>query len=364
MEEQNILAGNILVLNQIKSDIREHNLTKEKVDALRTTVKDNEKTVDTAEKAIKDEIESSLKERRGAVEAGFDKEIISDEDKIKKINSGRDKAKSKRMKERIEIETSALQNDISGMKSEIKEAFKANRIPGVCNTRLFLALFMTHGFKDVLICIITFLTVFAAIPGMIYYLVPGLPEWSFIPIYVIISAIVLLIHKFFNDRVKFLHIETIRELQKTRSRISEDKRAIKKITRSIKKDNNETVYDLGKFDEKISELRKEIESIQAKKALALQDFDNSIKPNIISEIDGKDRKRIEGLKVERDKNRAELEELEKRVKEQRIYIASNYEAYLGTELTHPDKLEALSEIMNTGGADTIGKAMTVFNSKK
>lgn len=364
MEEQNILAGNAVRLNQIKSDVKEHNITREKVEAIKLTVKDLEKTIDSAEKAIKDEIESTLKTRSGAVAAGFDTEIENDEDKIKKILADRDKAKSKGMKERIAIETSSLREDNAGMKAEIKEAFKRNKIPKICNTQLFLSIFMTNGFKDIVVCITTFLVLFAAIPSLIYYLVPNLKDWSLIVIYLVIAALVSIIYKLLNDKVKFLHIETIQELQKARTRIHENKCKIKKIIRGIKKDKNEESYGLGKFDEKIDVLRKDIEKIQGKKAIALEDFENSVKPNIVSEIDSKDRARIESLKGERNKSKATMEELENRAKEQRIYIASNYEAYLGADLATPDKLEALSEIMNTGQAETIGKAITIYNTKK
>ena len=70
------------------------------------------------------------------------------------------------------------------------------------------------------------------------------------------------------------------------------------------------------------------------------------------------------MKVDLEKKRSLLTEMEDKVKDQRIYIASNYEAYLGNEFVTPDKLEALSEIMNTGNADTIGKAIAVYNTKK
>lgn len=364
MEEQNILAGNVLRLNQIKSDIKEHNADKEKVESVKAAVRELEKSIDSSEKIVKDEIESTLKKRREAVEAGFDKEIDNDEDKIKKILADRDKAKSRGIKERIAFETSSLREDNKGMKDEIREAFKRNRIPGCCNTRLFLSIFMTNGLRDIFVCIVTFVVIFAAIPALIYYAAKDLPDWSLIIIYFVITAIVSLIYKLLNDKVKFLHLETIQELQKTRARINENRCKINKIVKAIKKDKNEDAYGLGKFDEKVDALRKDVEMIQGKKTIALDEFENTVRPDIISEIDGKDRARIEALKAERNKNKSALEELEKRVKEQRIYIATNYEAYIGAELATPEKLEALSEIMNTGGAETIGKAIAVYNTKK
>jgi len=364
MEEQNVLTGNIICLNQIKSDIKEHNIAKEKIEPIKVAVKDLEKNIESLEKVVKDEIESTLKTRREAVELGFDKEIEIDREKLKKSQADRDKAKLKGVKERISVETSSLREDNKGMKEEIKVAFKSNKIPTFCNTRLFLALFMTKGVKDILICILTFLISFLAVPTAIYYFVPNMPDWSLIVIYIVLVAVVLTTYKLISERIKFPHLEVIQGLIKTKDRISENKRKISKIVHAIKKDKNEEMYGLDRFDEKINILISDIEKFEAKKSLALEDFNNLVKPNIIAEIEGKDRDRIKAMKVESEKKHSLLTEMEDKVKDQRIYIASNYEAYLGNEFATPDKLEALAEIMNTGGADTIGKAIAVYNTKK
>jgi len=364
MEEQNILTGNMTCLNQIKADIKAHNSTKEKFESIKVTVKDLERSIESSEKVIKEEIESTLKTRREAVELGFNKEIENDQEKLKKIQSNRDKAKLKGVKERIAVETSSLREDNIGMKDEIKAAFKSNKIPEFCNTRLFLALFMTKGIKDILVCIVTFLITFLAVPSAIYYFVPNMQDWSLIVIYVVIAAIVFAIYKIISERVRFAHFEIIQGLIITRDRITENKRKISKIVRAIKKDKNEEMYGLDSFDEKINIIISDIEKFEAKKSLALEDFNNLVKPNIIEEIEGKDRDRIKALKVDLEKKSMLLTETEDKVKEQRIYITSNYEAYLGNEFITPDKLEALAEIINTGGAETIGKAMAVYKTKK
>lgn len=364
MEEQNILTGNIICLNQIKSDIKSHNVLKEKVESVKVTVKDLEKNIEASEKTVKDEVESTIKARREAVELGFDKEIENDQEKLKKIQADRDKAKTKGVKERIAVETSSLREDNKGMKAEIKAAFKNNKIPGFCNTRLFLALFMTKGFKDILSCFISFLIIFLAVPAAIYYGIPNMPAWSLIAIYTVLSFLVITIYKVVTDHVKIHHLETIQELIKTKEKITQNNKKMKKIARAIKKDKNEEMYGLGRYDEKINMIVNDIEKFEAKKALALEDFNNSVKPNIIAEIEGKDKDRIKALKADFEKKTAMLTEMENKVKEQRVYIASNYEAYIGKEFATTERLEALSEIMNTGGADTIGQAITVFNAKK
>lgn len=364
MEEQNILTGDITCLNQIKSDIKTHNNTREKKESMSVVVRELEKNIELSEKAVKDEIDSTLKTRREAVEAGFDKEISSDQEKLKKIHSDRDKAKLKGVKERILSETESLREENKELRSDIKVAFKNNKIPTICSTRLFIALFLTKGFRDVCISLITFCVSFLVIPSAIYYLVPNMPDWSLFIIYATMAAILFGLYKLLNDKYKFKHYETFQGLIQTKDKISENNKQIKKIQRAVKKDKNEEMYGLGKFDEKIKLITNDIEKFEAKKAMALEEFENLVKPNIIAEIRHKDIDRINGLKEELKKKSDILRELENKVKEQRIYIAANYEAYLGNTYISLDKLEALSEIMNTGEAETIGQAISVYQKIK
>lgn len=59
------------------------------------------------------------------------------------------------------------------------------------------------------------------------------------------------------------------------------------------------------------------------------------------------------MKAELDKKSAENLKLENLIKEQRIYISSNYEAYLGKEYVTVEKLTELKQVMISGGAATV-----------
>ena len=69
------------------------------------------------------------------------------------------------------------------------------------------------------------------------------------------------------------------------------------------------------------------------------------------------------MESELDKKQTELDELDNLVKKQRIYISSNYEAYLGKEFMNVDKLTELNSIMKAGSADTIAQALSVYNNR-
>ena len=70
------------------------------------------------------------------------------------------------------------------------------------------------------------------------------------------------------------------------------------------------------------------------------------------------------MENELNKKKKEYDELDDLVKKQRIYISSNYEAYLGKEFINVDKLSELNSIMKSDSADTIAQALAVYNNLK
>ena len=87
------------------------------------------------------------------------------------------------------------------------------------------------------------------------------------------------------------------------------------------------------------------------------------KADIIAEIQGRENERINAMKSELEKKSAEHLRLDNLVKEQRIYISSNYEAYLGKEYVTMERLTELKQIMTTGAADTVAQALAVYKEK-
>ena len=69
------------------------------------------------------------------------------------------------------------------------------------------------------------------------------------------------------------------------------------------------------------------------------------------------------METELQKKKAEYDDLDDLVKKQRIYISSNYEAYLGKDFMSMDKLSELNKIMKSDSADTIAQALAVYNNR-
>ena len=70
------------------------------------------------------------------------------------------------------------------------------------------------------------------------------------------------------------------------------------------------------------------------------------------------------MREELAKKKDEYMKLDDLIKQQRIYISSNYEAYLGKEFVNVQRLTELDNIISLGEAQTISQAMAVYKNRK
>lgn len=362
MAEQNILNGNQKVLEQILGDIHEHSVKKERLDKLGESIKDLSKELENSENAKKNEIAARVKESTDAICESYDKTIAGDRDKIKRIQSDRDKAKIAGIKERISSETASLRAENEDLQGQINEAFIQENIAKVCNSRFFLAMFASRRAVDVIIYISVLLVFFAALPVGMYF-VPHIPKWALLVYYGIVSVTFVTVYKCVYSSVLLPHRDTILAARDTKSKINSNKDKIKKIEKGIKRDKNEEMYGLEVFDRRINDLYDDISRIESDKQSALDEFERTVKLDILNEIEGRHQEKLDTLKKELSKKKEEYTKLDDLVKKQRIYISSNYEAYLGREFMNPDKLGELNSIMKSGAADTISQAVVAYKNR-
>ena len=362
MAEQNILAGDIAVLEQIISDFKEHNEKKDRMDKITETMRDLSKSVDMTEREMRDEIDARVKASTASICEGYDKSIAADRTKLKEVQGEREKAKMAGVKERIENETAFLKKENADLKGQIKEAFQLEQIPMCCNNRFYLALFGTKNAADVIIYMASLLMLFTVIPIALYF-VPYFSKWAYIIYYSVMVLIVCSVYKWIYAKTYAPHVETITAARKTKLQIKLNGKKIKKIEKGIRTDKNEEMYGLGEFDYKINELHDDISRIEEEKAKALDEFERTVKPDIIAEIEGRKQSQINLMRTELAKKQEESLKLDELIKKQRIYISANYEAYLGKEFMNADKLQELHSLMKSGVADTISQAIAAYKDR-
>ena len=169
MAEQNILTGDLAVLDQIIGDLKEHRKNKEQLEKLNEIAKDLTKNIENDERELKEEIDGRIKESTASICEGYDKAIDSEKSKLKDIQSQRDKAKMAGVKERIANETKELRNQNEEFEKQIKDAFKMEKVPMYCSRWFYRIMIQTRGFADSAVYTLILLVLFLGIPALISF---------------------------------------------------------------------------------------------------------------------------------------------------------------------------------------------------
>lgn len=362
MAGQNVLNGDLSVLDQIVSDLSEHKAAKEEFEKLNDTLKELGKNIDSLEKSIADEIDDKIKSGINSVSKGFDQSISEEKVKLKGIQGKRDKAKTAGVKERIANETAELKEANRELYSQIKAAFKEERIPKWCSKRFYYAMFQPQGFGDAMIYFLSLIILYAAIPFVLYK-IPVIPVWSIIVYYFVMITIEITLIKAVYDKIVVPHGTTISKARKVKYDMVTNQKKMKRIEKAIRKDKNEDMYELSDFDYRINEINDSIRNIEDNKAKAIEKFNATTRSDIIAEVSGRNEENLTNMKKQLAAAEGEKARLDALIKEQRAYISSNYEAYLGGEFTNVDKLVDLSDIMREDPSLTISKAIVKYKEK-
>lgn len=362
MAGQNVLNGDLNVLKQVISDISEYSANREELDRQNDTLKELNRNIESIQKNINDEIDNKVKEGVNSVSGSFDQSIQEEKVKLKDVQGKRDKAKHAGVKDRIQNETAELRDMNKDMYSQIKAAFKEEGIPKYCSKRWFYALFATQGIGDVFIYIVSLVVLYAAIPGVIY-IIPQIPKWVLIAYYFVMITLELTAVKFIYNRTMVTHSETIAKARRVKYDIETNQKKIKRIEKGIRKDKNEDMYGLSDFDYRINEINDSIRNIEDAKAKAIEQFNATTRTDIIAEIRGRNAGTLEQLKSQVAVCEQEIARLDSLIKNQRAYISSNYEAYLGREFTNVDRLTELLDMMIEEPYLTISMAIAQYKAR-
>lgn len=350
-------------LEDAKDAVLELNDFSKKEEQLRQEVTKLEKSLAAEKKAVNDSINSTVKKRREAIQSSYDTEIGKLQDKLKKAKARREKAKNQGMKERIKEETMELHEHNRELKVRMKTLFQQDRVPFICHTNFYYAMYFPRGFKEVFTLLLTFALCFGLIPYGVYLL---LPEKKTLYLALIYGAAVLIfggIYILVGNLTKDRHLNALKEGRSIRSLIASNNKKIAVITSSIKRDRNENVYDLEKFDDEIAQLNQDLEETSQKKKDALNTFENVTKTIITDEIMGNSRPKLEALAEKEQEAEDRLRYTETVIKEKKIYITDTYESYLGREFLVPEKLEELKKIMENGTAVNLSEAMEEYRNR-
>ena len=361
MEEGNILSKGVYILYEIKEDLERNDELKEKEAKLAEEEKRFSKQLETAKKAEASEINTTISKRRSEIEASFDSQLNKVRTSMKKEQSRRASAKNTGVTKRIEDETQDLREEIRVNKANIKSLFSKNDIPSIFESKFFLSLFIPNGLGEYGIILLTVL-VLLSLPLLVFWL--AFPKeasgWWLLPLYLIVVCLVALAYYFLRKNVLKKYRKDFKDIQVYKRKIASLKRRISKKEQNIRQDSDESGYELEKFDTKINELQKQIDTIVEEKQDAITQFENKTKKDIATEIHTRYFEEIEEDQKALEKTFEEKHVVEAELSDITVKISKNYEAYLGKEVLSVSVIESLIDIINDGGAETVGDALEQY----
>lgn len=322
-----------------------------------------EKSLEAEQKAVQDTVNLTVKKRREEIESSYDTEISKLQERLKKIRARREKAKNQGMKERIREETVELHEHNRELRVRMKALFQSQRVPTFCRSSFYYAIYFPRGIKEIFIFLLTFAACFLLIPYGIYMALPNKKTLYLVLIYIAAILIFGGLYTIVGNATKGGHLSALSEGRTIRSLINSNNKKIRVITASIKRDRNDTIYNLEKFDDEIAQLEQEMSETIRKKKEALNTFENVTKTIITDEISGNSKAKIDELKSAYEEAGSRLRYTETIVKEKKIFITDTYESYVGKEFLTAERLEELKRLLESGDAGNISEAIEVCRSK-
>lgn len=322
------------------------------------------KQLEAEKKQMTDAVGSTVKKRREEITSSYDSEINKAQDQLKKARSKREKAKTQGMKERIEEETSALHEHNRELISRMKAKFREYHAPAWCRSRLYYSLYMPRWAKEFLGLFFFVALLFVALPFGVYAALPQHKTWYLALIYVVDIVVFGGIYMWIGNHTKLQYADCLKEGRQILDQMHANNKKIKVITGIIRKDRNESLYDLEKYDDEIARLTQELNEVAAKKKDALNTFETVTRNILQDEIEHGHREKIEELELQYEAVRRELQLITAEVKARRLTLTDQYGSHLGKEFLDPVKLQDLSTILQQGRAANISEAIGVYQEEK
>lgn len=359
-----IITDYVSFLKDAKSAVTELTDIKKEEAKLRDEEERAERSLSAERKQLKEQISTTITRRRQEIQRSYDEEIAKANDKLKKVRARREKAKSQGIKERIAEETAELEAYNRELIVKMNTLFKTDRVPFFCRSNLFYALYYPRTAGEFLALLISFVLCFLALPFGIYMAIPKKGTMWLVLIYAAVIFVLGGLYVGIGNSTRDRHGAALREGKTIRGLLASNKKKISVITSGIRKDHNDSAYDLGKYDDEISQLSGELEQISSKKKETLNTFENVTKNIITDEIAGNSKEKLDTLEANYRELNARRKSHETMVKEKSIFITDNYASYLGKEFLEPAKIDQLIRLIENGEAVNLSDAISLVHDGK
>lgn len=327
-------------------------------------VKQASKNLAAAQKDVQNETETEIKRKKNEISDEFNARLDERTSQIKKVKAQRGKSRAEGVKNRIQMETQSLEDANKAINQNTKEIFRQDKVPAFANSPSFYTLFVTSGIKEALIAILTVLLLLVVLPLLIYIILgkPGM-LWIVL-IYIVDVAVFGGLYMLITNTVKIKHAPAIDQGRKNWDRILKNRAEIRRITKRIKKDQDDSLYQLQEYDAQLIQLEQEKRSINEERLAAMAQFDSEGRARISSEIQEKNNSRLADLQDELEAANRRIEELISQTRELQLTLQKDYEPMIGKEFMSSDKLDRLLSVFRGDAEMSLAEAQEVVRSGK
>lgn len=331
--------------------------------ALAQQTRQSRRQLETEKKAVADRISQTIKRRAGDIASSYDRELNKGQEQLKRAKAKREKAKSQGVRERIAEETAVFREQNRQLKLQLKTVFQQNHVPAFCRSSLYYCLFMPRKAWEFGALLSAVLVCFLGIPYGSYLMIPGHKPLYLVFIYLVCVLVFGGVYVTVGNSTRERYGGVIKEGRQIRNQLHSNGRKIRRITREIRRDKNEAIYNLQKHDDEIARIEQMMSETADKKKEALNTFETVTKNIITDEITVSNREKLELLQETWEFQEKELQKLREELKTKNLFITDRFGVYLEKEFLTPQRLDALMDIMGTGTAVNLSEAMDEYRKR-
>lgn len=362
----NFLDGGIEELEQAKEAMIDDAKKAHDSETAEDLLRKSEKDLELQRRRMIDEENNAVKAQRSELEKGYEAKVQEAKKNLKYAQKLRNDAKTAAVNDRINTATAAIVAENGQLNAQIKALLKQWKLPGFVNTRYYCAMYSTRNFADFIIFLITVLVCVALIPNVVCWLLGdsmGIigKVLIYIAIVVFFIAVYFLVLVWTKSGAKSKVMEKVRPL---RTKIKKNKKQIKKLSRKISGDKDESQYNLNEHDTEIRRCKHAVDIAEAKKNTALFDFDQKTAPQIKAKVEAKLQPGIDELRGRVETLNTDYEQKKKLSVAASEILMKYYVPYLGQKNMSPDKIDELITIIRESRAANIGQALAVQNGEE
>ena len=323
-------------------------------------LKQSEKAYSSMEKSVAEGITTALKKKKEEIAATYDRELSQYQDQIDVCKTERAKAKANAIAQRIQVETAPLNQQNQQLEAQIELKFKENKVPVVCKKRAISMLFFPKNSRDWTIDILVGVGLIFFIPLFFSLAISNRLVLAFI-FFVYVGALftvyLYLLHKYM---LKFAGVnEEVEELRK-QIRINNKNKQL--MTNRIKKSQDETGYNLGSFDDKITSIQQVMQNTVEKRQEALENFESEIRHQITADITAANKDELLGLQQEFESKRQELSDKKEEIEQIENQLKEEYEPVFGKDLLYKQRLNKFDSFCQENADLSLEEALTQYRA--